>query len=330
MIRIEYVWIDGYGNTRSKMRCFYYNHDIGLDDIPVWNYDGSSTGQATTKNSEILLYPVRLYISPFNNSEYLVLCECYKLNNPHKTNNRNSFIKLIETNPHGTRYGFEQEFFLTQMNGMPLDINYTKKQKYNYCGVGSHMIGRECVETAMNNCINAGLNITGMNSEVAPGQWELQIDDMGISACDGLWMLRYILAKTAEQFNFGVSFHPKPLLLQNPRYNGSGCHANFSTTLMRNKNGYKYILKTIEKLNESHNRDILLYGKDNYMRLTGECETSSMDKFTYGVGDRTASIRIPSVTAANKCGYFEDRRPSSNMDPYVIGEILYKAYLNNI
>ena len=50
-----------------------------------------------------------------------------------------------------------------------------------------------------------------------------------------------------------------------------------------------------------------------------------MEKFTYGVGNRGASVRIPTDTFENKKGYFEDRRPSSSMDPYLVTSIIYKT-----
>ena len=60
-----------------------------------------------------------------------------------------------------------------------------------------------------------------------------------------------------------------------------------------------------------------LYG-DNSKRLTGEFETSNKDIFSWGVGDRSASCRIPTFTASNSGkGYIEDRRPASDIDPYV-------------
>jgi glutamine synthetase len=55
------------------------------------------------------------------------------------------------------------------------------------------------------------------------------------------------------------------------------------------------------------------------MRLTGKFETQSIDKFSVGVSDRGASIRIPAQTVSNDWkGYVEDRRPASNADPYRI------------
>ena len=44
-----------------------------------------------------------------------------------------------------------------------------------------------------------------------------------------------------------------------------------------------------------------------------------MSEFSYGIGNRAASIRIP-TSVANKggAGYIEDRRPASNIDPYIV------------
>jgi len=51
--------------------------------------------------------------------------------------------------------------------------------------------------------------------------------------------------------------------------------------------------------------------------LTGKHETASITQFSYGVANRGCSIRIPRETLAKGYGYFEDRRPASNVDPYV-------------
>jgi glutamine synthetase len=65
-----------------------------------------------------------------------------------------------------------------------------------------------------------------------------------------------------------------------------------------------------------------VYGSDNDQRLTGLHETQHIDKFSYGVADRGASIRIPQGTIDNKKGYLEDRRPASNANPYnIVSEI---------
>jgi len=65
-----------------------------------------------------------------------------------------------------------------------------------------------------------------------------------------------------------------------------------------------------------------LYGEGNELRLTGAHETSSIARFDYGEGNRGRSIRIPIPTMQNKKGYFEDRRPASNIDPYLATGII--------
>lgn len=72
------------------------------------------------------------------------------------------------------------------------------------------------------------------------------------------------------------------------------------------------------RLEPKHQFHIELYG-DNTKRLTGHHETSDPRVFSYGAGNRASSIRIPTSTAAdNGRGYIEDRRPASDMDPYVV------------
>jgi len=66
-------------------------------------------------------------------------------------------------------------------------------------------------------------------------------------------------------------------------------------------------------------------GKDNERRLTGRHETSSIHDFSAGIAHRGASIRIPRQVAEDGYGYLEDRRPSSNCDPYSVTEALVRT-----
>ncbi|GIY02370.1 glutamine synthetase 2 cytoplasmic [Caerostris extrusa] len=66
-------------------------------------------------------------------------------------------------------------------------------------------------------------------------------------------------------------------------------------------------------------------GKDNERRLTGNHETSSIHDFSAGVANRAASIRIPRQVAEEGKGYLEDRRPSSNCDPYSVAEVIVRT-----
>ncbi len=81
----------------------------------------------------------------------------------------------------------------------------------------------------------------------------------------------------------------------------------------------------MDLLKEKHQDHLDLYGEDNNYRLTGHHETGNINTFTYGIGTRNTSIRIPNTTFENKCGYFEDRRPAANVDPYLACGIIAKT-----
>lgn len=92
----------------------------------------------------------------------------------------------------------------------------------------------------------------------------------------------------------------------------------------------KYIEEAIKKLEPHHVECIKEYGEDNELRLTGLHETGSIEKFTYGVANRGCSIRIPREAAAKGYGYFEDRRPASNADPYRVTKILMTSIFGKL
>lgn len=88
----------------------------------------------------------------------------------------------------------------------------------------------------------------------------------------------------------------------------------------------QYIEDMMEKLRAKHVLHMKLYGEGNKSRLTGRHETALYSQFTYGPGNRAASIRIPTSTAnSNGKGYIEDRRPASNIDPYLVGSIIFDS-----
>lgn len=329
---LEYVWIDGINNLRSKTKV-YYKKVSSVEDIPYWNYDGSSTHQGTTEDSEVLLIPVRLYNCPFKNTNYnieafIVLCETYdKHMNPmpcnHRTTAKLTFDKYKDKE---AWYGLEQEYFIyDNYDNKPLgyDENEPKHEKY-YCSVGENDNRvRSLSEEHMNMCLYTKIKISGINQEVAPGQCEFQIGpEEGLKVSDDLWVARFILQKLGEKYGVKINFHPKPI---QDNCNGSGCHTNFSTKETRQTNGYDNILQYIDKLKDNHKKHIEMYGVDNNMRLTGKNETSSIDKFSWSIGGRDCSIRIGYETFNDKKGYFEDRRPASNMNPYIVCPLILQT-----
>lgn len=327
---IEYVWIDGLQNTRSKSRTIF-EKNIQLHDIPIWNFDGSSTEQAVGRDSEVYIKPVKLYKDPFRgNNHLMVLCDTRYANQiPHPTNTRiiaqRMFDQTIRDEPW---FGFEMEFFMIDpKTNLPIGFKTADVPKAGpyYCGVGaSKSYGRNIIEEHYKMCLDAGVTIVGINAEVACGQWEYQIFGKGIDACDDAWMSKYILARVCEKHNVIDSWHPKPILGD---CNGSGMHTNFSTLKMRSTNGLTEIENAITLLSKKHKEHIAVYGPNNEKRLTGKHETCSMDEFRWGYGNRNVSIRINYETQINKKGYFEDRRVASSCDMYLVSAKILETTL---
>lgn len=349
---VEYVWLDHDNKFRSKTKVMQ-NHNPKEKGLPMWNYDGSSTKQANGTDSEVFIRPVKLCYDPFRQGgpNFIVLCDTWLvdteasqkknelvyISHPDNTRARAEYIfsnELVEKED--PWYGIEQEFFFTTNDGQSFEapIGMTtvdgkewvstsgKPQGDFYCGNGPNNIKQRDVAEYILNCLNyAGqIKCTGYNWEVAPGQCEFQIFSSGIDAADSLLLFRYIAIRAAEEKGVSINFHPKPM---SGDWNGSGCHTNFSTDSMRKPKSYDSAIKpALKSLKNNHSYHIENYGSDNKERLTGEHETASWDTFTAGVGNRGASIRVPTQTYYDKSGYIEDRRPSSNMDPYIVTSLL--------
>ena len=135
-----------------------------------------------------------------------------------------------------------------------------------------------------------------------------------MKSADDLWVARYILERVSETKPVIISYDPKP----HPEFNGAGCHTNLSTKKTRDHFGMDEQEELMVHLEIDHHKYIEVCGDGSKRRMTGECETSHYREFTHGVGDRGASIRIPQRVAMEGAGYFEDRRPSANIDPYKV------------
>jgi len=337
----EYIWVDGTTPTqklRSKTKVFSVEEsnlapgkELTLDHFPGWTFDGSSTGQATGDASDCVLRPVKFIKDPTRNSTagscFLVLCEVYNSDNkPHNTNTRallrEAFEKTKDLEP---LFGIEQEYTMFK-DGRPFGWptgGYPPQQGPFYCGVGSDEIfGRELAESHMEACIQAGLPVCGINSEVMPGQWEFQVGAVdALQVSDGLTLARWILYRLGENCGVTVKLDPKPVA----ELNGAGAHTNFSTNKMRAKGGMEHIEMACKKLEKTHESHISQYGDGIERRLTGHHETCSYKQFRWGVSDRGASIRIPLHVAQEGRGYLEDRRPCANVDPYMVTRLLLET-----
>ncbi len=330
-VLLEYVWLDGYttANLRSKVKVVSTEDGFEptLESCPEWNFDGSSTQQAPGSASECLLRPARMY--PWAENHYLVMCEVLNFDgSPHKSNHRAALRGHQQrSDAAGFWWGFEQEYFITK-EFIPLGFpkgGYPRPQGLYYCGVGGNQVrGRTLVERHLRKCLEMGIALTGTNAEVAVGQWEFQCFAKNtLKACDDLWISRYTLYRMAEEFLCDVNLSPKPV---HGDWNGSGCHTNFSNATMRERGGEEYFVQVFDRFKERHLQHISAYGENNDQRLTGDHETQHIGTFSWGVGDRGASIRVPaSVEADGWKGYLEDRRPASNCDPYQVARVIFES-----
>jgi glutamine synthetase len=155
------------------------------EDFPIWNYDGSSCGQAPGADSEVYLKPVATYPDPFRPpGNLLVLCEAClpdKALTPIPTNTRRAAKKLFEKKLELVPwFGIEQEYTMFENDGRtpfgwPKN-GFPAPQGPYYCSVGSaNAFGRRVVEAHYRACLYAGINISGVNAEVMAGQWEYQV-----------------------------------------------------------------------------------------------------------------------------------------------------------
>ena len=174
---LEYIWLDSQQQCRSKTKICKDFDIVKPQTLPEWNYDGSSTGQATTEDSEIILRPVKVVKDPFRkgNHKYLVLCDTYnKDGTPNKFNTRHNANKIFSENQElEPMFGLEQEFFLSTLDdsGTKVPVCFgldmiVKEQGDYYCGVGfNNAIGRDVIENVLNNARNGSIIVLHDNKK---------------------------------------------------------------------------------------------------------------------------------------------------------------------
>jgi len=225
-----YIWIDGSKQNLRQKTMTLDEVPKSVDELKVWNFDGSSTGQAPGNNSDVLMKPVAIFADPFRGGDnILVLTEVLffffrafflsfflsffsltncvlhqTLNNdgtPHATNSRHQANKVFEkVKEHEPWFGIEQEYSLLDADGHPLGwpkAGFPGPQGPYYCGVGATKVfGRDVVEAHYKACLYAGVKICGTNAEVMPSQWEFQVGPVeGVHVGDHLWVARFILVQ---------------------------------------------------------------------------------------------------------------------------------------
>lgn len=296
---VDYVWIGEDGDLKSKTKIFYKIIER-VDELPVFSYDSILSN--SPESSEIFVYPKRLFRCPFRRPYgAIVMCDTHNSKNTLVDNHRHRAKKIFST------FADQKPYFgLTQMFSIAtigIDDNQENKNELSdkYCSVGAqNVIGRDISEDHLEACMYAGINVSGTNVGKHLGEWEFHLHPSeGLDAADQLWIARYILEKTAEKYHTQIIYDAHP---------DAKCYVSFSTQSMREEGGLNVIMSTIEKLKIKHREHLKYYG----------CDTSKFDEFNCAIGNRKASIRVPTNTYKNKRGCLEDRRPPANMNPYLV------------
>ena len=233
-----------------------------------------------------------MFTDPFRGfPNIIVLAECVTadLTAIESNTRRAAFLTFSDSEAAALQplFGLEQEYTLFNADrrtplGWPTG-GFPAPQGPYYCGVGvDRAFGRRVSEAHYRACLYAGVKIAGVNAEVMPGQWEFQIGPSeGIAAADHLWVARYLLTRICEEAGIYVSFDPKPI---SGNWNGAGCHANFSTNVMRADGGLEEIHKSISLLAEAHDRHIEVYGKgNNHGWEQKKCHFSHLSMFMFSL-----------------------------------------------
>ncbi|XP_077518708.1 glutamine synthetase, mitochondrial-like isoform X4 [Amblyomma americanum] len=323
-----YVFVDGSLETlRSKMLVLGYEPSSPAE-CPKATFCGLGTDQwpDAGDESELSLVPVAIFRDPFlKGRNKLALCELLNADHkPNETNTRHPCKEAMEAAKHQEPwFGIEQEYVLLGRDGVPIgwsgkDHVLKRCQTYFYAVGAENIAGRQVADAHAKACAYAGVKFHGTNAEATISQWEYQIGPLpGVEAGDHLWISRYILQRVAEDFDVVVSFEPCPF--RNNQVPGSAGHINFSTKASRGEGGLEWIMEALEKLKLKNDQHLAAYdprkSEPNQQRLKVEALATPTREFVSGF-NKMVCVRVPRRTVENGRGFFEDRRPGANVEPY--------------
>lgn len=209
---------------------------------------------------------------------------------------------------------------------------------------------RDVSDMHMHACMRAGLRVSGAQQLAVPGIWAFKLGPCeGVELGDQLWTSRLLLQRVGERCGVRVSFDPRPDPAGCLLGTGGTCSLEFSTKSSRVPGqGILAMQQHIVRLQAHHAEHCCAYctaspspplapllagSPEAHSCLRRNASFSSTSSaasltFTCGVGDKRASVMIPSSTLLNKCGPIVDRRPPSNMDPYLSTLLLASAALD--
>mmetsp|Transcript_63810 Transcript_63810/g.73160 ORF Transcript_63810/g.73160 Transcript_63810/m.73160 type:complete len:370 (+) Transcript_63810:112-1221(+) len=325
-IMVEYIWIGARGPSDMRSKSMALDtRDFGengptVEDLRVWNFDGSSTNQAPGYDSEVLLVPRKVYRDPFNRGgNLLVLCETRdNLSEPLPSNFRDVAKDVtLSHSEERSQVSFTQQYVLASPNSVlkrpvswPLK-GYPQPEGKYYCGVGpTNVSNRKIMEDHYKICLYAKINITSYNAGAMLGQWCYEIGASEVlTACDDLWMSRWLLMRLAEGYNCNAVFDYR---LVKGDWSPSTAITSFSTVAMRGRAGLKAIETATTCLKSKHSDLVPLFGLGRTDR--DDCDGSL--------------VTIPSETMKASKGFLRDARMTANFDPYLVSAAIIDAICN--
>eukprot|EP00891_Asterochloris_glomerata_P004849 jgi/Astpho2/4849/Aster-05785 len=311
----------------------------GVQELPTWSFDGSQTGQAPEHCSVVYLKPRSIHPDPFRSGQHiLVLCDTFTPPQieqdgapgqavPHSSNNRAPCEKVMEAAAGSDpQFSVEQQFtLLDPASNWPLgwpEGRAPDPSITSYCGAGTgHVAGRNLMEEHMAACLQAQISISGSNAGAVPGQWSYSLGPCpGIQLGDQLWLSRYLLMRCAERQGVIASLDPMPVP---GNWSGCGAAIHYSTRETRQPGkGWYAIQQHVMRLGAVHMQHMMVYGQGNIKRLLSPDAGRQHLAFTWGLEQKSASVCIPHSVLLQQQGHLEDRRPASNMDPYLVTMML--------
>mmetsp|Transcript_14603 Transcript_14603/g.31837 ORF Transcript_14603/g.31837 Transcript_14603/m.31837 type:complete len:488 (-) Transcript_14603:875-2338(-) len=360
-VLVEYVWLGSSGSDlRSKTKVLDFK-PASVEEVPVIVVDGSSYGIAA-EDHEVYLKPRKIFRDPFRGGDHLlVLCDTFQppqvdacsmmsfsqpVLQPHPSNNRapcESVMKRAQAS-HPV-FAIEQEYMIvaetpqvslssggtsmhsaaqttilppggwphshlpdpTQPFYFPVQHNTGVSDRPTVVGAA----GRRLSEVHLKHCLAAGMKITEVSQKSTPSIWSYKLGPLaGIDLADELWMSRFVMLRLSEREGIPITFDPRA-------YRGGssslGCYLKYSTEETRQPGvGLIAIQQHVGRLQATHVQHLLAYGKGSLEKL----------QFSCGFGNKSAGIVVPSATLLNRAGCYVDRRPASNMDPYLVTMLL--------
>jgi len=334
-----YIWIAGDGTIRSS------RFNSRGETPTIQRFDGSATKQASTDNSDLFLVPVKTWVEhtymafDMNVGSGIVLCEVQTADGtPHASNTRADLRKFLDKNTKlsTAKIGFEQDILLIdpetrQPYAWPKGKNekgeetvmFPGPQGRYYGGSGDFMRGRSLFDSFTERVFYRGPLVKQYHPGVCLSQWSYTLEETDLlTACDNLILSRYLLESSAEDVSTPrcvISYQPKSF--PGTDWNGSGCNFRVYLENYTKSGGNASLAKNIcETIGEDHREHMAAYGAGNEQRLVGKAGgISDYNKFSWGFGDRTASVCVPTVPLNGNTSDFtfiEDRRPGANVDPY--------------